>query len=108
MSAFRGSRDKPLPGWKKDGKQNKKAWEGENLKKETFKLWVHFNKDNFEDGGEPAGLEGAAKVFRLQGPRQERRGAMSVGNPALGPPPLQGRGCRASSGWEGSTIGSFC
>ena len=57
--AFWGSRDTPLPGWKKDGKKDKKAWEGENPKKETFKLWVQFIKDNFEDGGEPAGLEGA-------------------------------------------------
>ena len=41
------------------GRRTKKAWEGENPKKETFKLWVQFIKDNFQDGGGPAGLEGA-------------------------------------------------
>ena len=71
-------------------KKDKKAWKGDNPKKETFKLWVQFIKDNFEDGDEPAGLEGPPKFFRLQGPRQERRGAINMvhGNPA----PFKGEG----------------
>lgn len=55
----RGSKGIALPGWKLDGKKDKKAWEGDNPKKETYKLWVQFIKDNYENGGWPAGLDGA-------------------------------------------------
>ena len=55
-SAFRGSSDKR---WTKKGEKSKKAWEGDNPKKGTFKLWVQLIKDKFVDGGEPADPEGA-------------------------------------------------
>jgi hypothetical protein len=54
-----GSLNKPLPGWKADGKKDKKAWDGENPKKETFKDWVKFIRANFENNGQPARVDGA-------------------------------------------------
>jgi len=56
---FWGSKGKPLPGWKADGSKIKKAWDGENPTKATFKAWVQFIQDNFPDNGEAAGVEGA-------------------------------------------------
>jgi hypothetical protein len=53
------SLDLPLPGWKKDGKKDKKAWDRANPKKETFKQWLKFIKDNFDGKGEPARVDGA-------------------------------------------------
>jgi hypothetical protein len=57
--AFWGSKDLPLPGWRRNGKKDRNAWEGENPKKETFKAWVKFIKDNFENNGQPARVDGA-------------------------------------------------
>ena len=56
---FGAVKESRFRGWKLDGKKDKKAWEGDNPKKETYKLWVQFIKDNYENGGWQAGLEGA-------------------------------------------------
>ena len=57
--AYWASIDSPLPGWKKDGRKDKKAWDGANPKKETFKQWLKFIKDHFEGHGQPARVDGA-------------------------------------------------
>ncbi len=57
-----GSQGDPLPGWKANGKKDKKAWDGANPTKETFKNWVRFINAHFVGGGQPAGLEGAPSL----------------------------------------------
>ncbi|NDC79551.1 MAG: hypothetical protein EBZ67_17025, partial [Chitinophagia bacterium] len=57
--AFWGSKDLPLPGWRRNGRKDRNAWDGENPKKETFKAWVRFIKDNFDNKGQPARVDGA-------------------------------------------------
>ena len=54
-----GSLDDPLPGWRKNGKKDRNAWDGANPKKETFKQWLKFIKDHFEGKGQPARVDGA-------------------------------------------------
>jgi len=51
--------DSPLPGWRKDGKKDRKAWDGANPKQETFKQWLKFIKTHFEGKGQPARVDGA-------------------------------------------------
>ena len=93
MSAFWGSRDKPLPGWKKNKKawEWEKGWEGEleNPKKKPFQveLWVQFIKDNFEDGG-TSGPGWSPKFFRLQrtAPRNLKAGDHDCRSWKPGPP----------------------
>ena len=48
----------PLPGWRKKGKKGRNAWDRTNPK-ETFKQWLKFITDHFEDKGQPARVDGA-------------------------------------------------
>ena len=59
MPRFLGFQGQASTGLEEGREDGQKGLGGGNPKKETFKLWVQFIKDNFEDGGEPAGLEGA-------------------------------------------------
>ena len=61
MSCLLESQGSFLQGWKKDWK-DKRAWEGDFPRKEMFKLWVQFIKDNIKDDDEPAGLEGPPNI----------------------------------------------
>ena len=63
---FWGEQDKPLPGWRKDGRKDRAAWEGDNPTKATFKAWLQFVKENFPKGGHPAAMDGAPDMNDYQ------------------------------------------